>query len=526
MASILVYLMSMCITYLATQIGQNFMWKNKKEDGTDKMPWPASPKGLPYFRQAYAIFEKDSYRALTRWSKQLGELFSVQIGFKRIIVINSAELAQKFFIEKEQYNLSRAPADTFESTLTDRGKTVFSAPFANYWARLRRAIHVVIGKGHHLQFEETLKSQSEALLSSINNSLKESKLNENELRDLVDIMAADTALTMTVGPTKREPGAMIGLVNKCRELERLQTNKYNRLGQFFPVFNKLADVYRLFVMDSTVTNARNALLDVILPWFNSIYIQREALQEFKKEEYTPHSTVSSIAKSLLSIDASKNDPEPEQLTKEEILINLTHITVHAQTYLASVLFSLIQRVASEPEWQTKILEAEGDEQELFAKVFLDECLRLDAPNKLLAYTPRTDYDFESSDGHMYRIDVESELVLNVDAIHNNTRYYPYPQKFAPERFMKSEKKMVSLMKEDKTGKKVANDHMAFGAGRRICLGRKISEEMLIVCLIHLIKTYQLEGGNIDDKIEIGTNLWSWTGRTETKGGAIKFIKRQ
>ena len=161
-----------------------------------------------------------------------------------------------------------------------------------------------------------------------------------------------------------------------------------------------------------------------------------------------------------------------------------------------------------------------------AKAFVYESLRLDAPNKLLAYAPRTDYEFEAPDGHTYRIDTEAQLVVNVDAIHHNSKYYPNPEKFDPQRFLKSEKKMVSLLQEDQTGKKIANDHMAFGAGRRACLGRKISEEFLVTALIHLTQTYKLEGGNVDNKIEIGTNLWSWTGRTETEGASIKFVKRQ
>lgn len=528
MASVLSYIISMFITYVVTQLGQRIMWKNKKQDGTPKMPWPASPRGLPYLTKAYNIFQKESYHALTRWSKQVGDLFSVEIGFKRVIVMNSPELVQKFLIEKEQYNSSRSPSDTFESTLTDRAKTIYSAPFSSYWARLRRAVHVVIGKDHHLQFEQAFKSQSETLSFCIGESLKEEcKLTAKELRQLVDLVAADTALTMVIGPEKREPQTLLELVAKCRELEALQTSKYNRLGQFFPAFNSLVDVYRLFVMDSSITKARNALLAIFMPSFETIYSQKEQIEESKKKEgYVPYSKVSTIAKSLISIDPSKNDPEPVQLTKEEILINITHMTVHAQTYLASTLFSLIQRVAGELEWQTKILEADEEEQGLLAKAFVKECLRLDAPNKLIAYTPRTDYDFEAPDGYMYRVDADTELITNVDAIHKNTRYYPNPQKFAPERFMKSEKKMVSLMKEDKTGKKVANDHMAFGAGRRVCLGSKASEEMLTVTLLHLIKTYMLEGGNVDNKIEIGTNLWSWTGRTETQGGSISFIRRQ
>ncbi|RCH94346.1 cytochrome P450 [Rhizopus azygosporus] len=527
MKTITSYFISMFISYIITKVGQKLFWNNKKPDGTIKKPWPPSPKGLPYFINAYYQFQEEAYRALTRWSNQLGELFSVEIGFKRIIVLNSPELVRKLMLEKDQYNSCRVPSDTFENTVTDRGKTIFSAPFSTYWARLRRAVHLVIGIGHYSQFEPVLNSQSETLSACIKGSLnEEKKLTGKELRRLVDLVAADLALTMVVGPEKRDPDLMLDLVERCRKLEALQTSKYNRIGQFFPVFNALYDLFKLITMDNSVTKTRDDLLQVFIPWFDTIYTQREAIEQAKKEKNEPFSRVPTIGKSLLNIDPSKNDPEPVQLTKEEIFINISHITVHAQTYLASTLFTVIQRLATEPEWQEKILEASGEEQVGMAKAFVYESLRLDAPNKLLAYAPRTDYEFEASDGHTYRIDTDAQLVVNVDAIHHNSKYYPNPEKFDPQRFLKSEKKMVSLLQEDQTGKKIANDHMAFGAGRRACLGRKVSEEFLVTALIHLIQTYKLEGGNVDNKIEIGTNIWSWTGRTETEGASIKFVKRQ
>ncbi|KAI9276105.1 cytochrome P450 [Sporodiniella umbellata] len=520
MAAIMTYLITMLVTYLVTQFSQKVMWKHKKQDGTDKQPWPISPRGLPYFTKAYAIFEREGYLALTRWSEQLGEFFSVQIGWKRILVVNSAELAQKVLVEKDQYNASRLPSDTFESTMTDQAKTVFSAPFSLYWSRLRRAIHIVLNAPHAL--DEVHQTQAKLFSQQIGTAAdRETLVSAEALRELVDLLAADTALTMLLGPQKRTMETLKALVDRRRALEALQTDRYSRWCQFYPVFNKLMDVYRLFTLDSRITRARNALLEIFLDPFETFFAQRDAILATKQHPtYQAHSPVATLAQSLLSIDPSKNDPEPEQLTKEEMVINLAHLAVHAQTYLATTLFSLIQRLASEPEWQTRLLENHD-----LAAAFVNECLRLDVPNPLLAYAPRTDYDFQSTDGHTYRVDTDSEFVINVHAIHQNPRYYPQPAQFAPERFTRSEKKTVSLMKQDLTGKKVANDHLAFGAGRRICLGRKTSERFLIALLLQLLQTYTLQGGNPSLKKQVLTSGWSWTGRTETLGDAVRFIRR-
>ncbi|KAL0577953.1 hypothetical protein ABG067_008774, partial [Albugo candida] len=76
--------------------------------------------------------------------------------------------------------------------------------------------------------------------------------------------------------------------------------------------------------------------------------------------------------------------------------------------------------------------------------------------------------------------------------------------------------MVSILEFDQSGRKVVKDHLAFGAGRRVCLGAKASEDLLLTILYQIVKNYELRGGNVEEKIEYTTNVWSWTGRTETK----------
>lgn len=524
--TVLSYLVSIALTFIISKFGQKLVWHNKKEDGTPKSPWAPSPQDLSWFIGGYTEFEQDSYHALTRWSKQLGDLFSVRLGFKRILVLNSADLVNKVLIEKEQLNSSRIPSDTFEKLQTDQCKTVFSAPFDKYWMRIRRATYIVVGKLYSPQFSKLFKEQAKKLTYGIGLEEGNGKLSAKQLRQLVDMVAMDSALTMVMGPSKnteRDPVAMMTLIQKCHALEERQTRKYNRMGQFFPAINGWLDVKSLFTLDSRNLNLRNQILEVVLPWFEQVYKLKGdvPLSPEQIKHWSNNGQLDSIIKSLLNIEPSKNDPEPVQLSKDEVLVNSVHMTLHAYTYLASALFTLIQRLATEPELQERLKQETTSEDKTLAYAFVNESLRYDTPNRILSYGPRTDYDLEL-DGSLYRVDADTELVVNVHAIHSDSRYYSKPQNFNPNRFMQPPKMMSPLFENDK---KPASDHLAFGAGRRACIASKASQDLLVAALVQLVKQYTLVGGDVTEKIESTTSIWSWIGRTETKGSTIEFIKR-
>jgi cytochrome P450 len=350
-----------------------------------------------------------------------------------------------------------------------------------------------------MNFNNELDAQAEKLNMMVGEA---EELSASDLRQLVDLIAMDTALSLTVGNHDHDPQTMLSIIEKCHVLEGKLEAPYTRLGFFFSLVGSLVAVGKLLKADGSVATVRNQLVEVFFPWFET------ALE--KKDK------VHSILDSLLQIAPSKNDPEPVPLTNDEVLVNTIHITLHAFNHLSSALFTLIQRLATEPESQQRL-----QQDDAFARAFVNESLRMDPPTRLIAHGARIDYDLEDR----YRVDVESELVANLDAIHSDERYYPKPHVFNPDRFLKSEKKTVSLFDEDKTGKKTARDHLAFGAGRRVCLGSHVSVELLVRVLEKLAKTYDVQGGDVNEKIQHKTNIWSWTGRTETKGAAVIFKKR-
>jgi hypothetical protein len=70
------------------------------------------------------LLGEEPYKNFTEWSKELGGLYSVQLGSKQLIVANDADLVKELFVDQQQYNSGKITGDLIEATMTDTGKTI------------------------------------------------------------------------------------------------------------------------------------------------------------------------------------------------------------------------------------------------------------------------------------------------------------------------------------------------------------------------------------------------------------------
>ncbi|KAL0074024.1 hypothetical protein J3Q64DRAFT_1734708 [Phycomyces blakesleeanus] len=536
MGSAVSILSATAFSWLISQLMTGVLWDGKNQDGTPKNPWAPSPSNQPYIWNAYDEVAERQYRAFTDWAKELGALISVKIGQKRMVVLNSGSLVQESFVRLEQNNSARSIRDGVEVLMTDSGKTVFAAPFEIYWVRIRRAIAIIIGAAYIAKFDGLFSAQAAKLSQGIQfeKSSKNGKpIDAEHLRQLVNLIAMDTSLAIVVGQTNTDPATMLLISEKCREIEAIQANKWYQYGHFINIIQSTYSFLALMRKSLTAIAQRNDLLEVFLEW-TSPFIANRGDQTVE---------VRTIAESLLTILPSKNDPEPAQLTADQVIVNLIHITLHSYKNLSSALFTLIQRLASLPELQERIYaevlsvkDKEGtlDDWPLIGAL-INESMRFEPPMRMYSHTSRVEHDILDGEDKPFRIDDGTEIIANLDAIHFDEQYYAEPHTFNPDRFLVKEKKSVSILdkrternddnKKSKNKFMPARDHLAFGAGRRKCQGAKASERMLAATVARLVKSYKLEGGDANVKVDYHSNIWSWTGRTETKGDEIKFISR-
>ncbi|CAO3693130.1 unnamed protein product [Umbelopsis ramanniana] len=538
--------------FVATSLS-GFIWKDSKADGTPKDAWPPSPNGLPYIWNGLRLLGEFPYEKFTEWSKELGVLFSVQLGAKRVIVANDADLVKALFVDQQQYNSGKITGDLVEGSMTDSGQTVFTAPFAEYWRSIRKAVHGTVGKSHVGQFNELFDAQSRKLVSLLSAKVDESSDNQINPRSAIDYIALTTALSITTGKTyNAEDLDLVRIVEDLEEMERLQSAKYTRLTAFFP-WVKAALGFKDLIQGNKDTNAlRNKMLS---PFYDMLVEVEESTQEKEPQ-------VSSICAKLLAIDVvpgavvDGKETGPVPFKKEQALINITHITHHAYTYISSALNTLIQRLATEEHVQEQAYNeivdmlagkpvSESKTNDLVGKMpylgaIIKESLRMNPPQTLFAHAARADESFTYKE-QVYRIDNRTEMVANLDAIHNDPKRYTTknghgPEKFYPARFLPphapkgfstlSSYDLYTLNSSGDKARDLPRDHLAFGAGRRICLGAEVTERTLLSTMVELLYHYKLSGGDVQSKKYHFTSVYGWTGRTELIGGDIKFTPRQ
>ncbi|ORZ23105.1 cytochrome P450 [Absidia repens] len=522
MGTIASTILSIGVSYIFSQVLSRYIWINKKADGTAKQPWAPSPSMLPWMWNGLQDYQMKGSRIFTEWANDCGHFFSVKLGQKRVLVLNDGPLVKHLLINKDQYNSSKVVSGMNEIILTDNGKTVYSAPFTLYWSRIRRSISGAINSTSASWFDALFIKQSEKLVQAITQAWDESqqqnggKVNGDQLRGLVDMVSLDTALAMVMEQSQVDPDIMVKVLQLVASLEQEQAKPWMQYTTFhIPGVSLLLALRNLFLGDTSVQH-RNNLISYFMDW------TRVDKTEHGKKQQQSAGGPPQMAKFMCDIQASKNDPEPEQLKKDEVIINLMHITLHSYKYLSTAIFSMIQRLATLPDIQDQLRTNPS-----FADAFVKESLRYDPPVRAYTHSSRVDQDIDIGN-QSYRVDEDSELVVNLDAIHFDPDYYSHPTVFNPDRFVSSSdataaSQTVSVL--DENPKKLpARDHLAFGVGRRFCQGSRISEEFLKVVILNLVHSYTFRGGNTDNVHKPG-GVWSWTGRDESMGTTITFEKR-
>lgn len=332
-------------------------------------------------------------------------------------------------------------------------------------------------------------------------------IDADELRDIVNLLAMEAAITLVLGgkieqneQQKVSIATLKDLINTCEQGQLLQSRKwYYRYGAFLPI----ARIIGITFKQSEALRIRNKAIDTLL-----------SLDDYDDK---------SITNSLRHLQPSTQDQEPEQLTPEEIAINQLHLLMHGYQHLSSALFTAIQRIASLGlSFQDELRDGGAP----LMNAFIAESLRYNPPMRLYSHTARTDHEIQFDNGRTFRMDEDTDIIVNLDTIHFDPQAYPNPENFNPKRFtFPPDHQNPSILDKDKSTTPV-RDHLAFGVGRRACQGSRASQRIMTVVLSSLIRRHNLEGGNVNETIDHSSSVWSWTGRCETKGAPIKFIPRR
>ena len=72
------------------------------------------------------------------------------------------------------------------------------------------------------------------------------------------------------------------------------------------------------------------------------------------------------------------------------------------------------------------------------------------------------------------------------AIHRDEQCFPESERFIPERFLDGNGRLAELLADTR-----GQGHIAFGGGKRICLGMHIADQGMFIIVAHLLWAFDI-----------------------------------
>lgn len=94
----------------------------------------------------------------------------------------------------------------------------------------------------------------------------------------------------------------------------------------------------------------------------------------------------------------------------------------------------------------------------------------------------------------HEIPVGSTVLVNSFLLHRDTRYFPEPDTYRPERFLPNGPKYPSYA------------FIPFSAGSRNCIGWKYATMIVKVLILHILKNFQVKSLDTEDQLRFTSEL--------------------
>ncbi|KAK4325035.1 hypothetical protein Pmani_004346 [Petrolisthes manimaculis] len=436
----------------------------------DSRGMPPGPKGLPLVGNLFDLLWEDSITFFSRLSKEYGPLYSVQLGLRRVVVLNSSHwLTQAFVRQGDMFN--HRPRGTVLSFIM-RGKGIADAE-DRVWRESRRfTLHVLrdFGMGKrsvetyvNRELQDFLEAAQEKVGKpyNVHYDLATSVLNivwhmfvgerfpmgDKNLKWIVDSLEMSLTLVEQGGFLNYTPFLQfIGTFCKPKAV-KVGRNVAHRLDYFTKLIQKHKDT-----------------LDDPDRGFDFMYQYLLHQREEQRQGKT---------------DTIFTDNQLMWLVSDMFIVGLdTTVTTLRWCYLFLLrepqiqqrLYQEIEAVIGSDRFPTY----EDRLRMPYTEAFITEVFRFGSITPLALHG-----NPEETQLGGYRIPKRSWVVGNIWGIHWDSKVWGDPENFRPERFLNDE------------GQLVRSEHvLAFSVGRRNCLGESLARIEAFQFLTAMLQKYE------------------------------------
>lgn len=477
----LFYLVCLCFAVLLA-VGLSKIWRDDS---------PPGPFGLPLVGSLLHLGDSP-HLALSKMAKVYGSVFSIRLGWRKAIVLNSQEVVKEALSKKAGHFSGRPPFHNFQIS-SNGGKSIAFGDFGPLHQRNKklatRALHSVFSDVN--RFNTLAQQETEKLCSLLTESTSEA----HDLTPYLKNAVINFAFRLVFGDNLKEDHtvAFQNLIKKANDF--IENNAAINLLDFFPWLH--------FALRKQC-RAMKASVKELLDFVGNVYrLQRHA--DVKEAGVNVAASLEHIIREEM-LSAGKHDvmnKATKQQASEMPLDEDALVMILADTFGAG-----IETVSTALSWAMLLVLSEpGLQEDLQAELkreigtdrlpTLQDRARLPLLQATVLEVLRKStviplalphYTTEDSTVGGYHVPKGTTVLVNLWAVHHDPENFDQPEIFNPYRFL------------DEDGQLLVNQQallLPFSTGARRCLGATLAKAQLFMflgCLLQRLH-FQLSTNN-------------------------------
>ena len=412
------------------------------------MKRPPQLKGAPFIGN-YQQFKKNPVELLLTASEELGDIFMLKAMNKPIYFVNSPEYIE--YVTKTNYsNFIKTPSTPLRKIL---GDSIFTTD-GDEWLQRRRMYQPALNNTSIKSYFSSVDASVETMLERIHQKLKEG--------DSVNITQLMTDVTVSI----------LGKTLFSTEME-LGSHVYTDIATIMEWIGDRRLRHPFVIPLSVKTPQNKKFLNAVASMDQFIYDIIHKKQQAGGEE-----------NDLLSQFMKNENVDGKEISSKALRDEAMTIFLAGHETSANVLNWTFYLLASNPDVQEKVyaeVSSVGnktlDYEDLRAFPYLVQVLN----ESMRLYPPVWHFGrvAEQDDAiGEYPVPAGTAVRISPLTIQYNSRHWNDPKRFDPDRFVDP-----ALI--------VANTHIPFGAGPRLCAGRNFAMMEMILIIVKTLRNYQL-----------------------------------
>ncbi|XP_031367763.1 cytochrome P450 4c3-like [Apis dorsata] len=445
-----------------------------------KVPYPPA---FPIIGNAYELCcsPEEAFRKIIKWGKELGDIYLIWVGMRPFIFLYKAEAIQPLL--SSSVHIDKSLEYQYLQPWLGSGLVTSTG---EKWHFHRKLLTPTFHSGLLELYLKTTIKEAQILISCLRKEIGKPEFDivPYAKRATLDIIC-DSSMGYNINAQKNFKNEYVQAVNTLASIS--QRRFLNVWMSFDPIF-KLTSWGKKHDHALSVTHA----------FVNKIIAERKA--EWKDRKDTNFNEKSHKRQALLDLllELSKDG---KVLTDDDIRDEVNTFMFAGHDTTATSVSWILYALGRHPQYQELIIEeyyeTVGTKEltlDILSKLtWLEACIK--ESWRLYPVTPliaRQIYHPITILGH--EIPIGSTVLVNSFLLHRDSRYFPEPDIYRPERFLPNGPKYPSYA------------FVPFSAGSRNCIGWKYATMIVKVLILYILKNFHVESLDTEDQLRFISEL--------------------